>query len=75
MKSTGEVMGIDRDYNVAFVKSQLGGGSRLPKTGTVFVSVKDADKSRILEAIRSRLGERFRPRYELDYLERLLNME
>jgi carbamoyl-phosphate synthase large subunit len=52
MKSTGEVMGIDRDYNVAFVKSQLGGGSRLPKTGTVFVSVKDADKPRILEAIR-----------------------
>jgi carbamoyl-phosphate synthase large subunit len=52
MKSTGEVMGIDRDYNVAFVKSQLGGGSRLPKTGTVFVSVKDADKSRILEATR-----------------------
>jgi carbamoyl-phosphate synthase large subunit len=52
MKSTGEVMGIDRDYNVAFVKSQLGGGSRLPKTGTVFVSVKDADKARILEAIR-----------------------
>jgi carbamoyl-phosphate synthase large subunit len=50
MKSTGEVMGIDRDYNVAFVKSQLGGGTRLPKTGTVFVSVKDADKSRILEA-------------------------
>jgi carbamoyl-phosphate synthase large subunit len=52
MKSTGEVMGIDRDYNVAFVKSQLGGGSRLPKTGTVFVSVRDADKVRILEAIR-----------------------
>jgi carbamoyl-phosphate synthase large subunit len=51
MKSTGEVMGIDRDYNVAFVKSQLGGGSRLPKTGTVFVSVKDADKPRILKAI------------------------
>jgi carbamoyl-phosphate synthase large subunit len=45
-------MGIDRDYNVAFVKSQLGGGSRLPKTGTVFVSVKDADKARILDAIR-----------------------
>ncbi len=52
MKSTGEVMGIDRDYNVAFVKSQLGGGSRLPKTGTVFVSVKDADKARILGAVR-----------------------
>jgi len=52
MKSTGEVMGIDRDYNVAFVKSQLGGGSRLPKSGTVFVSVKDADKPRILDSVR-----------------------
>jgi carbamoyl-phosphate synthase large subunit len=50
MKSTGEVMGIDRDYNIAFVKSQLGGGARLPKTGTVFVSVKDSDKPRIVEA-------------------------
>ncbi len=60
MKSTGEVMGIDRDYNVAFVKSQLGGGSRLPKTGTVFVSVKDADKPRILEATRLLAGLGFR---------------
>jgi len=60
MKSTGEVMGIDRDYNVAFVKSQLGGGSRLPKTGTVFVSVKDADKPRILEAIRLLDGAGFK---------------
>jgi carbamoyl-phosphate synthase large subunit len=60
MKSTGEVMGIDRDYNVAFVKSQLGGGSRLPKTGTVFVSVKDIDKPRILEATRLLAGLGFR---------------
>jgi carbamoyl-phosphate synthase large subunit len=60
MKSTGEVMGIDRDYNVAFVKSQLGGGSRLPKTGTVFVSVKDVDKPRILEATRLLAGLGFR---------------
>jgi len=52
MKSTGEAMGIDRDYNVAFVKSQLGGGARLPKSGTVFVSVKDADKPRIVGAVR-----------------------
>jgi carbamoyl-phosphate synthase large subunit len=51
MKSTGEVMGIDRDYNVAFVKSQLGGGARLPKSGTVFVSIKDADKPRILDTV------------------------
>ena len=52
MKSTGEVMGIDRDYNVAFAKSQLGGGTRLPKSGTVFVSVRDADKPRILDTVR-----------------------
>jgi carbamoyl-phosphate synthase large subunit len=52
MKSTGEVMGIDFDYAVAFAKSQLGGGSQLPRGGTVFVSVKDEDKPRIIEAMR-----------------------
>jgi carbamoyl-phosphate synthase large subunit len=51
MKSTGEVMGIDHSFAVAFAKSQIGGGSRLPRTGTVFVSVRDADKPRILVAI------------------------
>jgi carbamoyl-phosphate synthase large subunit len=51
MRSTGEVMGLDRDYAVAFAKSQLGGGSRLPRDGTVFVSVRDSDKPRILETI------------------------
>jgi carbamoyl-phosphate synthase large subunit len=58
MKSTGEVMGLDRDYSVAFLKSQLGGGARMPKEGTVFVSVRDADKPRILEPVRAleRLG-------------------
>jgi carbamoyl-phosphate synthase large subunit len=60
MKSTGEVMGIDRDYNVAFVKSQLGGGARLPKSGTVFVSVKDADKPRVLGPVRLLSGLGFR---------------
>ena len=60
MKSTGEVMGIDRDYNVAFAKSQLGGGTRLPKSGTVFVSVKDADKPRILEPVRLLAGLGFK---------------
>jgi carbamoyl-phosphate synthase large subunit len=60
MKSTGEVMGIDRDYNVAFAKSQLGGGTRLPKNGTVFVSVKDADKPRILGAVRLLSGLGFK---------------
>ena len=45
MKSTGEVMGIDTDFSRAFAKSQLGAGVRLPESGTVFVSVKDADKA------------------------------
>src|SRR5437868_8504262 len=52
MKSTGEVMGIDHSFAVAFAKSQIGGGSRLPREGTVFVSVRDEDKARILEAMR-----------------------
>jgi carbamoyl-phosphate synthase large subunit len=45
MKSTGEVMGLDRDFASAFLKSQLGAGVRLPRAGTVFISVKDADKA------------------------------
>ncbi len=52
MRSTGEVMGLDFDYSVAFAKAQMGGGSQLPSGGTVFVSVKDEDKPRILEAMR-----------------------
>ena len=52
MRSTGEVMGIDRDYAVAFAKSQLGGGSKLPLSGTVFVSVKDSDKDKVVAPIR-----------------------
>jgi carbamoyl-phosphate synthase large subunit len=52
MKSTGEVMGLDTSFEVAFVKSQIGGGTNLPRGGTVFVSVKDEDKPRILPAVR-----------------------
>ena len=52
MKSTGEVMGIDRDFNLAFAKAQLGAGDRLPPTGRQFVSVKDSDKPRIIGAVR-----------------------
>ena len=44
MRSTGEVMGLDSDFGRAFAKSQIGGGARLPLAGTVFVSVKNADK-------------------------------
>ncbi|MFN2472710.1 MAG: carbamoyl-phosphate synthase large subunit [Sphingomicrobium sp.] len=50
MKSTGEVMGISNDFDIAFAKSQLGGGVSLPDRGTVFISVKDADKDNILPA-------------------------
>ena len=52
MKSTGEVMGIDRDFPRAFAKSQLGAGTRLPTSGTVFVSVKDRDKPELAELAR-----------------------
>jgi carbamoyl-phosphate synthase large subunit len=52
MKSTGEVIGLDRSFGVAFAKSQLGSGTMLPKSGTLFVSVRDGDKPRILPAIR-----------------------
>jgi carbamoyl-phosphate synthase large subunit len=51
MKSTGEVMGIDRNFGLAFAKSQLAAGQKLPLSGTVFISVKDEDKSPVLEAI------------------------
>jgi carbamoyl-phosphate synthase large subunit len=50
MKSTGEVMGIDRDFDIAFAKALLGAGMILPQGGTAFVSVKDADKDHILPA-------------------------
>jgi carbamoyl-phosphate synthase large subunit len=53
MKSTGEVMGIDRDFTTAFAKSQLGAGNVLPTGGAVFVSVKDSDKPAIVPAMRS----------------------
>lgn len=52
MKSTGEVMGIDKDFATAFAKAQIGAGLTLPTRGTVFISVKDSDKPVILEAAR-----------------------
>ena len=51
MKSTGEVMGIGDDFEIAFAKSQLGTNIPLPKEGNVFVSVKDKDKKEILSSI------------------------
>ncbi len=52
MKSTGEVMGIDRGFGRAFAKSQLASNITLPAGGTVFVSVKDSDKATIVEIAR-----------------------
>jgi carbamoyl-phosphate synthase large subunit len=60
MRSTGEVMGIDRDYALAFAKSQIGAGNELPLSGTVFVSVRDADKAGIVAPIRELAHAGFR---------------
>src|SRR6266436_5197149 len=49
MKSTGEVMGIDRDFRKAYVKSQIAAGSPLPTSGKVFLSVKNRDKRAVLQ--------------------------
>ncbi|WP_304219208.1 carbamoyl-phosphate synthase large subunit, partial [Phenylobacterium aquaticum] len=69
MRSTGEVMGLDwmrpgeaplAAFARAFAKSQLGGGTVLPKTGCVFVSVKEADKPWVLEPVKLLAGLGFR---------------
>ena len=60
MRSTGEVMGLDRSFDLAFAKSQLGAGAGVPKSGTVFVSLKEADKPRILETMRLLQGLGFK---------------
>jgi carbamoyl-phosphate synthase large subunit len=52
MRSTGEAMGIDRDFGLAFAKSQLGAGVILPFEGRAFISVRDRDKPKIVEAVR-----------------------
>jgi len=52
MRSTGEVMGWDDDFGMAFLKSQMGVGVQLPDSGTVFVSLRDGDKQAIVPAIR-----------------------
>ena len=62
MRSTGEVMGIDRELGLAFAKSQAAGGWPLPAKGTVFVSVADADKPAILDPVASLLSLGFEVR-------------
>ena len=53
MRSTGEVMGSDKKFPLAFAKSQLAAGGGLPRTGTVFVSVRDADKAAFIKPVRA----------------------
>ena len=52
MRSTGEVMGIDREFGIAFAKSQIAGGTDVPCEGAVFVSVKDGDKEKIYKPVK-----------------------
>ena len=52
MKSTGEVMGVGKTFGEAFVKSQMGAGTKLPRAGKVFISVKNGDKPRAIEVAR-----------------------
>ena len=59
MKSTGEVMGIDREFGKAFAKAQLGAGVKLPSAGNIFVSVKDSDKRQIVEPVKKLLAAGF----------------
>ncbi|HEX8527937.1 carbamoyl-phosphate synthase large subunit, partial [Allosphingosinicella sp.] len=60
MKSTGEVMGISDDFDIAFLKSQQGSGIELPAIGTLFVSVKDSDKPVIVPPVRALIELGFR---------------
>ncbi|WP_273759326.1 carbamoyl-phosphate synthase large subunit [Bartonella sp. ML70XJBT.G] len=52
MRSTGEVMGLDYEFALAFAKAQLGAGVELPKEGTLFVSVRDEDKEHIVKPVK-----------------------
>jgi carbamoyl-phosphate synthase large subunit len=60
MKSTGEVMGLDRRFGAAFAKSQLGVGNQLPDAGAVFISVRDRDKPAMVELGRLLLERGYR---------------
>ncbi len=55
MKSTGEVMGIDKTFGISFYKAMLASGFKLPNSGTVFLTVRDKDKLHLVE-----LGRRFK---------------
>ncbi|RMF11594.1 MAG: carbamoyl-phosphate synthase large subunit, partial [Alphaproteobacteria bacterium] len=60
MRSTGEVIGLDRDFARSFAKSQLAASTLLPREGTVFISVKNSDKPAMVEPARALLEMGFR---------------
>ena len=59
MKSTGEVMGVGKTFGEAFVKSQLGAGTKLPRSGKAFLTVKNNDKARAVEVARQLVAQGF----------------
>jgi carbamoyl-phosphate synthase large subunit len=59
MRSTGEVMGIDENFPLAYAKSQMAAGAALPTKGTVFISVRDGDKDAIVSSARIFAGDGF----------------
>jgi carbamoyl-phosphate synthase large subunit len=59
MKSTGEVMGVGKTFGEAFVKSQLGAGTKLPTSGRVFLTVKNNDKARAVQVARDLAALKF----------------
>jgi len=60
MKSTGEVMGIDDNMGLAIAKAQLGAGSSLPRSGNVFISVRDGDKDAVTEVAKDLVDMNFK---------------
>ena len=61
MKSTGEVMGIDKDFGTAFAKAQLGASTEgLPTSGTAFISVADRDKHKVVDSVKALAGFGFK---------------
>lgn len=57
MKSTGEVMGLDRNASIAYLKSQVAAGSKIPKVGKVFVSVRDEDKAAVVPLVKRLIND------------------
>jgi carbamoyl-phosphate synthase large subunit len=60
MKSTGEVMGVGKTFGEAFVKSQMGAGTKLPREGNVFLTVKNGDKPRAVKVARDLVAMGFK---------------